>query len=61
MPLTPVIDLLRLGLTGTTSDGSALRLGACFVAALPPLLVLTGWIAAGVWATRRWFRWEPRR
>ena len=61
MPLTPVVDLLRLGLTGTTSDGASVDLVGSFGPAVLPVLILTAWVAAGIWATRRWFRWEPRR
>jgi ABC-2 type transport system permease protein len=61
LPLTPVVDLLRLGLTGTAPDGHTVDLTGSFGAAASPLLVLTVWVTAGAWATRRWFRWEPRR
>jgi ABC-2 type transport system permease protein len=61
LPLTPVVDLLRLGLTGTTTEGASVDLAASFGSAVVPLLVLAAWVVAGVWATRRWFRWEPRR
>jgi ABC-2 type transport system permease protein len=61
LPLTPVVDLLRLGLTGTTTEGASVDLAASFGPAVVPLLVLAAWVVAGVWATRRWFRWEPRR
>jgi ABC-2 type transport system permease protein len=61
LPLTPVVDLLRLGLTGTTSQGTGVDLAASFGPAVVPLLVLVGWVVAGVWATRRWFCWDPRR
>jgi ABC-2 type transport system permease protein len=61
LPLTPVIDLLRLGLTGTTTRGTEVELVASFGPAAGPLLVLGAWVVAGAWATRRWFRWEPRR
>ncbi|HYO20661.1 MAG TPA: ABC transporter permease [Dermatophilaceae bacterium] len=60
MPLTPVVDLVRLGLTGTTSDGASVDLAGSFGPAVVPVLILTAWVAAGTWATRRWFRWEPR-
>jgi ABC-2 type transport system permease protein len=61
LPLTPVVDLLRLGLTGTTTQGASVDLAASLEPAVGPLLVLAGWVVVGVWATRRWFRWEPRR
>ena len=61
LPLTPVVDLMRLGLTGTAADGHHLGPGAAFGAASVPVLVLAAWIAAGGWAAQRWFRWEPRR
>jgi ABC-2 type transport system permease protein len=60
-PLTPVVDLLRLGLTGTDPAGTQLGTAASFGAAIVPVLVLIGWVIAAEWATRRWFRWEPRR
>jgi ABC-2 type transport system permease protein len=60
LPLTPVVELMRLGLTGTAADGHPLGLAASFGAAASPVLVLAAWIAAGAWAARRWFRWEPR-
>ena len=57
----PVVELLRLGLTGTVPP-------AVITSALPrawrgssPVLVLAAWTIAGAWAARRWFRWEPRR
>jgi ABC-2 type transport system permease protein len=61
LPLSPVVDLLRLGLTGTTADGASVGVAASFGPAVVPALVLAAWVDAGVWATRRWFRWEPRR
>jgi ABC-2 type transport system permease protein len=61
LPLTPVVELMRLGLTGTTAGGHHLGVAAGFGAAAIPVLVLAAWIAAGAWAARRWFRWEPRR
>jgi len=61
LPLTPVVDLLRLGLTGTTPGGATVALAGSFRPAVVPVLVLAAWVVAGVWATRRWFRWEPRR
>jgi ABC-2 type transport system permease protein len=61
LPLTPVVELTRLGLTGTAAGGHHLGLAAGFGAAAGPVLVLAAWIGAGAWAARRWFRWEPRR
>jgi ABC-2 type transport system permease protein len=61
MPLTPVVDLLRLGLTGATADGTVVGLAGTFGQAVVPVLVLIAWTVAGLWATGRWFRWEPRR
>lgn len=51
LPMTPVVDLVQLGLTGTSSIQDVVL----------PVVVLGAWIAAGAWAVRRWFRWEPRR
>lgn len=61
LPLTPVVDLLRLGLSGTTRDGDTVGLAGTFAHAVPAVLVLLAWVAVGALATRRWFRWEPRR
>ena len=61
LPLTPVVELLRLGLTGTTAGGQTVSLLASFGVAVLPLVILAAWIAAGLLLTRRWFRWEPRR
>jgi ABC-2 type transport system permease protein len=51
LPLTPVITLVRGGWTGDLSAYEALGAVATALA----------WIAVGVFAVRRWFRWEPRR
>lgn len=61
LPLTPVVELLRLGLSGTAPDGSTVDLAGSFGPAVQPLLVLLAWVIVGGLATRRWFRWEPRR
>jgi ABC-2 type transport system permease protein len=60
MPLTPVVDLMRLGLLGVDQGGDTVSAAGTFAAALPSLAVAAGWIVLGTWATRRWFRWEPR-
>ncbi|WP_217208827.1 ABC transporter permease [Streptomyces sp. AC550_RSS872] len=51
LPLTPVITLVRGGWTGELSASEVL--GAVAVA--------LAWTGVGVFAVRRWFRWEPRR
>ncbi|MCI3931650.1 ABC transporter permease [Streptomyces sp. AN091965] len=51
LPLSPVIELIRGGWTGQLS----------FTEALGTLATAVVWIAIGVFAVRRWFRWEPRR
>jgi ABC-2 type transport system permease protein len=61
MPLTPIVDLMRLGLLGVDRDGEHLSTAATFAEAAPALYVGLAWVILGVWATRRWFRWEPRR
>ncbi len=61
LPLTQVVELLRLALTGTTATGDTVGLAGSFQPAVVPVLVLGAWVAAAGWAVRRWFRWEPRR
>ncbi|MEI5099068.1 ABC transporter permease [Streptomyces sp. PmtG] len=51
LPLTPVIELVRGGWTGQLSAAEALR----------ALVIALAWTGGGVFAVRRWFRWEPRR
>ncbi|PWI16541.1 hypothetical protein DI272_22005 [Streptomyces sp. Act143] len=51
LPLSPVITLVRGGWSGDLSAYEAL--GAALTA--------LAWVALGVFAVRRWFRWEPRR
>jgi ABC-2 type transport system permease protein len=51
LPLTPVITLVRGGWTGDLSAYEAV--GA--------VLTALAWTVLGVFAVRRWFRWEPRR
>lgn len=60
-PLTPVIDLMHLGMSGLTTDGSHVGAAATFSEALLPAGVLLAWVLAGAYLTRRYFRWEPRR
>jgi ABC-2 type transport system permease protein len=61
LPLTPVVDLVRLGLTGTTPTGDVVGLGRSFTAAVLPIMILGAWLAVAGWLVRRRFRWEPRR
>lgn len=61
LPLTQVVELLRLALTGITAAGDTVGLAGSFGSAVVPVVVLGAWVAAGTWAVRRWFRWEPRR
>ncbi|WP_152363433.1 ABC transporter permease [Microlunatus speluncae] len=61
LPLSPVVELFRLGLTGAGADGARLSLPETFQAAIRPVLIMLGWIVVGaVWA-RRSFHWDPRR
>jgi hypothetical protein len=53
-----VVDLMWLGLTGTTRDGPGDWGSMSGIVAA--LLVLGAWVAAGVLA-RRFMRWEPRK
>lgn len=61
LPLTSVVDLLTLGLSGGTRDGGSVDWAGSFVAAVRPLLLLSAWSILSVWGARKWFRWEPRR
>lgn len=61
MPLTPVLELARLGLTGQTWDGNSVDLAGAWSAALLPLAVLAAWLVVGTVVARRVFRWAPRR
>jgi ABC-2 type transport system permease protein len=61
LPLTPVIELSRLGLVGMTWEGHAVDAAGAWAASPIPLAALTGWLVAGVLLARRVFRWAPRR
>ncbi|MFE9020055.1 ABC transporter permease [Streptomyces sp. NPDC007808] len=50
-PLSPAITLIRAGWTGDLS----------LYEAVGPVMTALAWTALGVFAVRRWFRWEPRR
>src|SRR3954471_2916188 len=61
LPLTPVIELSRLGLVGETWNGQAVDTAGAWAAAPLPLAVLAGWLVIGAVVARRAFRWAPRR
>jgi ABC-2 type transport system permease protein len=61
LPLTPVIDLVRLGWLGTTGGGAPVGFAQTFADAAAPAAILLAWVVRGVAGIRRWFRWEPRR
>src|SRR3954464_8830297 len=61
LPLTPVIELSRLGLVGETWNGHAVAPAGAWAAAPLPLAVLAGWLVIGAVVARRVFRWAPRR
>ncbi len=61
LPMTAVVSLFRLGLTGTTASGSSVdRAGSLALAALAVGVLLVWTVVLGA-LVRRWFRWEPRR
>jgi len=60
LPMPRVLELLHLGFTGSTSSGGSVGFTATFGHAVTPVIVLLTWAGAARWATRRWFRWEPR-
>ena len=61
LPMSPVVELIELGIAGVDRSGEVLDLAGTFSAAALPVAVLVAWGAIGVWATIRYFRWEPRR
>ncbi|MEQ4300278.1 ABC transporter permease [Plantactinospora sp. B6F1] len=61
LPLTPVLELVRLGWLGTTGAEPPSDFVGVLAQAGRPALVVLLWVAVGVWATRRWFRWDTRR
>lgn len=61
LPLTPVVELLQLGLAGRAYDGSVVAADQLPGAAAIPLAVLAGWLVVAAAAARRGFRWAPRR
>jgi ABC-2 type transport system permease protein len=61
LPLTPVLDLMRLGWLGTTGSGAPKDFAGVLSASVSPLMALVSWTVLGAFAVHRWFRWEPRR
>jgi ABC-2 type transport system permease protein len=61
LPLTPVVELTRLGLLGLTWDGQAVDTAGAWAAAPPALAVLAGWVVGSALVARLVFRWAPRR
>lgn len=61
LPMSPVVELVELGIAGADRSGEILDLAGTFSAAALPFAVLVAWGAIGLWATVRYFRWEPRR
>ncbi|GAA1071943.1 MULTISPECIES: ABC transporter permease [Kitasatospora] len=61
LPTTPAFQLIRLGWFGTDGSKAPTDFLGSWVEALPHLGLGLVWLAAAVWAARRWFRWEPRR
>ena len=61
LPLTPVMELSRLGLVGKTWNGQAVDMAGAWAASPLALAVLAGWLVAGALLARLVFRWSPRR
>lgn len=61
LPLSPVMDLIRLGWFGTAGSSAPAGFIEVLVPAARQLVVLLFWIGAGGIAVSRWFSWEPRR
>jgi len=61
LPLTPVVELTRLGLAGQAWDGTAVDTAGAWAQSPLPLTVLAGWVVIGAALARRMFRWAPRR
>ena len=62
LPLTPVVELTRLGLVGRTWDGVPVAdVADAWAHAALPSAVLAGWLLAAALLAPRVFRWAPRR
>ncbi|MEV5325314.1 ABC transporter permease [Nonomuraea sp. NPDC052634] len=64
MPLSPVVDVIRIGYFGldftTAAPHPAVGFAESWAVAAPRLLLIAAWIVAGTLIARRYFRWEPR-
>ncbi len=60
LPLTPVVELIHLGLGATTVTGEPVTVAEGLLACVRPLLVLAGWGVIGALVARRTMVWEPR-
>lgn len=61
-PINAAVNLVNLGLEGTTLSGeTASGFVESFAAAGFPLLVLAGWCVLGVFLARQFMKFEPRR
>jgi ABC-2 type transport system permease protein len=60
LPLTPVAELMRLGWFGSAGQDAPRDFFGVIAAAAVPTAILAVWVAVGIVAVRRWFRWEPR-
>ncbi|SDC18887.1 ABC-2 type transport system permease protein [Geodermatophilus telluris] len=61
LPLTPVVELVQLGLSGRTWDGAAVAGADLWWAALGPVVTLLAWVLVAGALSLRWFRWAPKR
>ncbi|MPZ67461.1 MAG: ABC transporter permease [Pseudonocardiaceae bacterium] len=61
LPLTPVVELTRLGWLGSADGSASLGFVGSLQEAAIPAAVALGWVVLGVLAVRRYFSWEPRR
>lgn len=61
VPLSPVVELMRLGWVGTAGERPPEDFLGAFGPAAVPSAVLLAWTVLGAVAVRHWFRWEPRR
>ncbi|SCX45109.1 ABC-2 type transport system permease protein [Klenkia marina] len=61
LPVTPVVDLLHLGFSGTTWEGDPVGDVSVWTWAAFPAGLLVAWIVVAALLARRGFRWAPRR